>query len=85
MREINCAWLEGRVDDLGRVVHPEIVIALPGFAGRARGSPDFVLGFKEIGDCATSLQFVESDQQIDLTGHTAVLTFRYDMLSVVSG
>jgi hypothetical protein len=26
------------------------------------------------------LQFEESDQQIDVIGHTAVLTFRYDML-----
>jgi hypothetical protein len=56
MREINRAWLEGRVDDLGRVVHPEIVMTLPGFAGRVRGSPDFVLGFKEFCDSATILQ-----------------------------
>lgn len=80
MRAINRAWLEGRVDDLGRMVHPEIVMTLPGFAGRIRGSADFLLGFKEFCDSATILQFEESDQQVDRISQTAVLAFRYDML-----
>jgi hypothetical protein len=42
MLEINRAWLEGRVDDLAGFVHPEIVMVLPGFCGRIRGSADFV-------------------------------------------
>jgi hypothetical protein len=80
MRQINRAWLEGRVDDLGRLVHPEIVMILPGFSGRIRGSVDFLLGFEEFCESATIHEFEEFDQQIDRIGHTAVLTFRYNML-----
>jgi hypothetical protein len=37
MRQINQAWLNGRVEDLTPLVHPGIVVAFPGFTGRARG------------------------------------------------
>lgn len=85
MRHINRAWLEGRVDDMGRMVHPGIVMTLPGFTGRIRGSADFLSGFKEFCDSATILQFEEVDQQIDRIGNAAVLSFRYDMLYERSG
>jgi hypothetical protein len=85
MREINQAWVEGRVDDLGRMVHPEIVMSLPGFAGRILGSADFLQGFREFCDSATILRFEESDQQIDRISRTAVVAFCYDMLYERSG
>jgi hypothetical protein len=67
------------------MVHPEIVMILPGFSGRIRGSADFLLGFKEFCESATIHQFEEFNQQIDRIGHTAVLAFRYDMLYERSG
>jgi hypothetical protein len=85
MREINRAWLDGRIDDLGRRVHRDIVMLLPGFAGRIRGRVDFLLGFKEFCEGATIHQFEEFDQQIDRIGHTAVIAFRYEMLYERSG
>jgi len=34
VRRINRVWLEGQVEDLGPMIHPEIVMVFPGFAGR---------------------------------------------------
>lgn len=41
MRRINQAWLDGHVEDLVSLVHPEIVIVFPGFAGRVQRKEDF--------------------------------------------
>jgi hypothetical protein len=45
MRQINQAWLEGEVQDLAPIVHSEIVMVIPGFAGRIQGREDFLAGF----------------------------------------
>ena len=34
MRQINRAWLNGRVEDLAPLVHAEIVLVFPDFAGQ---------------------------------------------------
>jgi hypothetical protein len=85
MRQINAAWLERRVDDLGAMVHPEVVMVFPGFSGRVQGRWEFLAGFREFCEGATIHHFEERDQQIDVAGETAVLTFRYEMLYDRSG
>ena len=37
MQRINRAWLERRPNDLAPLLHPEITLVFPGFAGRAEG------------------------------------------------
>ena len=37
IRRINRVWLEGRIEDLGPMVHPEVVMVFPGFTGRMQG------------------------------------------------
>jgi ketosteroid isomerase-like protein len=85
MRQINRTWLEGRVDDLAPLVHPEIVMVFPGFAGRIQGREVFLAGFREFCRSARIQEFREHDNQVDVAGDTAVISFRYDLVYERSG
>jgi ketosteroid isomerase-like protein len=85
MRQINSAWLEGRIDDLARMVHPEIVMVFPGFAGRIKGREQFLEGFRDFSQNAGILEFREHDLNADVAGNTAVVSFRYEMIYERSG
>ena len=80
MRQINRAWLDGRVQDLAPMLHPEVVMVFPGFTGRGEGRDDLLAGFEDFCRNATVHEFRESDHQIDVAGGTAVVTFRYEMV-----
>jgi ketosteroid isomerase-like protein len=80
MRRINQAWLDGQVEELESLVHPEIVMVFPGFAGRAQGREGFLAGFKDFCRNATIQEFHQHDEHVDVAGETAVVTFRFDML-----
>ena len=80
MRSINQAWLEGRVDDMASVVHPEIVMVFPGFAGEMRGRDGFLAGFRDFVANAKVHEYRDHDHHIDVVGDTAVMTFAYEML-----
>lgn len=85
MHRINQAWLNGRVEDLSPMVHPEIVMVFPGFAGRAEGREVFLAGFRDFCENATIHEFREQDHEIDLAGDTAVAAFQYEMVYERSG
>lgn len=80
MRQINDAWLASRIDDVAPLIHDEIVMALPGFAGRVPGREAFLAGFRDFAETATVLHFRGGEHQIDVVGDTAVVTFGYEML-----
>ncbi len=80
MRQINQAWLAGRVDDLAPFVHPEIVMVLPGFSGRVQGRETLLAGFREFCQNSQIHEFNELGQQVDVVGETAVVSFRYEMV-----
>lgn len=85
MRQINQAWLAGQVEDLTPIVHPEIVMAFPGFTARSQGREAFLAGFRDFCENATVSEFRDDDPQIDVVGDTAVVTFRYAMVYERSG
>ena len=85
MRQINRVWLDGQVQDLAPMVHSEIVMVFPDFAGRIQGREDFLAGFRDFIQNATIQEFREHDHQVDVAGDTAVVTFRYDMVYERSG
>ena len=80
MRRINRVWLDGQVEDLAPMVHPEIVMVFPGFAGRVQGREDFLAGFRDFCQNARIHEFHEHDHQVDVAGDMAVVTFRYEMV-----
>lgn len=47
MRQINRAWLDGRVEDLAPMVRPEIAMIFPDFMGRIGGREGFLAGFRD--------------------------------------
>jgi ketosteroid isomerase-like protein len=77
---LNRAWLEGRPDDMRPWIHPDITFVFPGFAGRIQGSEIFLSGFKDFCEHARVESFQESDHQADVTGETAVASFRFDVV-----
>src|SRR6267154_6826890 len=85
MHQINRAWVEGRVEDLGPMVHAEIVTVFPDFAGKMQGREGFLAGFRDFCGSATVEEFKEHDQQVDVAGDTAVITFRYEIVYQRSG
>ena len=85
MRQINRAWLDGPVEDLASMVHPEIVMVFPGFTARTQGREELLAGFRDFCQNATIYEFREHDHHIDVAGDTAVVTFRYEMVYERSG
>jgi ketosteroid isomerase-like protein len=85
MRRINHAWRDGHVEDLVPLVHPEIVMVFPGFAGRVQGREEFLAGFRDFCQNARVYEFREQEHQVDIAGDTAVVTFRYEMVYERSG
>lgn len=85
MRRINRAWLDGLIEELTPMIHPEIVIVLPGFSGQMQGREDFLAGFRDFCQNARIQEFREQDHQVDVAGDIAVVTFRYDMVYERSG
>jgi len=77
--QINRAWLHGRAADLEPLLHPQIVMVLPGFSGRSQGREAFLAGFEDFCQGAKIEQFRELDRQVEEIGSTAVVTFRYEM------
>jgi hypothetical protein len=85
MRQINRAWLDGQVEDLASMVHPEIVMVFPGFTARTQGREELLAGFRDFRQNATVHEFREHDHHIDVAGGTAVVSFRYEMVYERSG
>ena len=85
MRQINSMWLGGWVDHLAPLVHDEIVMVAPGFTQKGQGRDAFLAGFRDFCDNSTIEEFTEHDQQVDVMGETAVVTFRYEMVYERSG
>jgi ketosteroid isomerase-like protein len=85
MRAINQAWLGGRVEDLGPMLHPDVVMAVPGSAMRAQGREQFLAGFRDFCQNARVEEFREHDHQVDVAGNIAVVAYRYEMTYERSG
>ena len=79
MKRINQAWLKGRIADLGKHLHEDIIMVMPGFSGGIQGKEKLLDGFRDFVENSTVHNFREKDQQVDVVGDTAVVTFRYEM------
>ena len=79
MQQINEAWRKGRPQDLSTLVHPEIIMVLPNFAGKIAGRESFLAGFEDFCRNAKLEELQEHDQQIDVVDATAVVSFRFEM------
>ena len=79
LTRINEAWQQQRLEDLPPLLHPNIVMVLPGFAGRAEGRAAVLAGFEDFNENARPHHFEESDRQVDVRGSAAVASFAFDV------
>jgi len=77
---INAAWREGHPLSMREYLHPEITMALPGFAGTVQGRDALVASFEEFCENARVIEYEESDESINMIGDCAIATFRFRML-----
>src|SRR5947209_19302226 len=82
---VNRIWLDGQVEALATLVDTNIVMVLPGFAGRVQGRDEFLAGFRDFCANAQVHEFHDHGYDTDLIGDTAVITFQYEMIYDRSG
>jgi ketosteroid isomerase-like protein len=80
LRRINEAWLDGRPHDLLPLIHPEVTMVFPGFAGRIQGAESFIAGFEDFCRMARVHSYREDDCQVDVVADTAIASFRFEMV-----
>ncbi len=85
MQRINQAWLERRPEDLAALLHPDMTLVFPGFAGRAEGREAIVAGFADFCGNAIVHEYCDTDHQVDVVSDTAVVSFAYEMVYERSG
>ena len=77
---ITRAWLESRPGDIRPYLHPDVVMAYPGFAGRSRGADALIGGFEQFCREARIVSYTEMDHEADEVAGTSVVTLRWEMV-----
>jgi len=80
MQRINRAWLDRRPGDMIGLIHPDVTIVLPGFAGRVTSRDALIAGFQDFCTQAIVHEFRESDLQVDAASNAGVVSFVYEMV-----
>ncbi|MGW8369551.1 MAG: nuclear transport factor 2 family protein, partial [Gammaproteobacteria bacterium] len=79
LRQLNRAWIDGQFDRLKTFLHPEVIIATPGFGERVHGSDAYVSGHRDFVASVTIHGFSESASEIDVIDDVAVVNYRYEL------
>ena len=77
---INNAWRNCRTEEMKSYLHPNIVMKLPGFSQDIKGRKALIDGFNEFCTNAQVLEYSESDEQINVIGNCAVVSFKFEMI-----
>ena len=80
LASINAAWREGHPSSMAMHLHPEIVMALPGFEKTVRGRDLLVASYEEFSRNARVLEYEERSERIDVIGDCAVASFVFKMV-----
>lgn len=76
---LSAAWRNARYDELASILDEDVVMALPGFAGRVEGRDALVQSYRDFMQRATITHYEEGPPQIDVWGDTAMVTCRWQM------
>ena len=79
MSEIQAAWRENRPRDMIPYLHPDVMMALPGFTGIIKGRHILVTSFIEFNKSAKVILYSESDHEVQVVADTAIVTFEFQM------
>ena len=76
---ISRAWQERRYEELTEFFAPNMVLVLPGFAGRLEGRESIMASYQEFMDRITLTEYREAEAAVDVLGDTAMASFRWEM------
>ena len=79
MTEIQAAWRENRPRDMIPYLHPDVMMALPKFAGQIKGRPLLVTSYSDFNKNARVIEYREFNQEVQIVADTAVATFEFEM------
>lgn len=77
IRDMNAAWLEGRIDDLDSYFAKNVVLVPPGSQDRIVGREAMVESFRQYAEQATTHDFEETALLVDVMGTIAVATLQF--------
>jgi hypothetical protein len=77
---INQAWRSNTPLGMSQYLHPNIVMKYPGFSGEVAGRDALLASFVEFCTNARVLEYQESNEQINVVGNCAVVSFQFEML-----
>lgn len=85
VREMNEAWLSGRIDALGQFFAPDVVVAPPRASHRVIGREAVVDSFRQFTEQAITHRFNEVALQVDVIAGTAVAVLRFVIRYEIEG
>jgi len=77
---INQAWRSNSPLEMSQYLHSDIVMTFPGFSGEVAGRGALLASFVEFCSNARVLEYQESNEQINVIGDCAVVSFQFEML-----
>lgn len=78
-------WAEGRLNDLRRFLHADVVFTGPQFQRLAKGAEACVQSYVRFLAQAQVHEFTLSDYLVDIAGDAAVMTYRWTIDYEISG
>jgi hypothetical protein len=85
VRLINDAWMSGHPDQMRDALDVDVIFVQPGFGGRETGRDAAIASYREFVTQAALRRYEESELSIDLSGHTAVATYRWRIAYAMDG
>jgi hypothetical protein len=79
LEAINAAWREGRPRDMGPFLHVDVIMRVPGWAGRVQGREAFMDGFVDFCDNARLLRYEEAEPTVDVVAGTGLVSYAFSM------
>ncbi|MBI4418738.1 MAG: nuclear transport factor 2 family protein [Ignavibacteriales bacterium] len=80
MAAINRAWRENRPLDMKPHIHHDVAMALPGYSGSIAGRDTLIGSFVEFCTNARVLEYREHDEQVQIIGDAAFVSFQFEMV-----
>jgi hypothetical protein len=80
IKNINKAWLEGRIEDLKKYFHNNIIMIFPDFNSRMTGLEEIIKSYKDFYASSKTYSFDESDFHIDVFDKTANADYAYHIV-----
>jgi len=80
MDRIIQAGMSGQIEGLSEILDDQVIMVFPGFGRRVQGKTAMIGGFQDFAASAEIHEHRETDEQIDVIGETAVISYRFELI-----